>query len=77
MSLRIIGMKAAGIKALVIIVLVLAFLIALLIIAVKIFLFLLPVILVIGGAYYLFNALNKAKKGKKKEQVNVEYKIKS
>ncbi len=69
-------LRTAGIRALVIILFILVFLIAVLIVIFQILLFLLPVIIILFVLGYLFRALNKAKKGKKKDYLEAKYKVK-
>jgi len=68
--------KARGIKAWLIILSVLLVIILFLIFLFNILLFLLPLILILLAVSYLFRILNKLKKGKNKDFIDIDFKVK-
>ena len=72
--------QARGIKAWLIILLILAFIIAIFVVLFRIVMFLLPALIILIIASYLFTILKKVKKGKIEKEnsntINAKYKIK-
>jgi hypothetical protein len=68
--------KVNGVKAWIGILIVLAIIMAIIILLFKLVMFLLPVILIVIVVSYLFRMLNKVKKGKPKDYIDINFKIK-
>ena len=68
--------KASGMRALLFLLVFLAIVVALGILIFRVVLFLLPLILIIIAVSYLFKILNKLKKDKKKDYVDIGFRVK-
>ena len=69
-------LRANGIKAWIFLLIVLVGVILLLLLIFNIFLFLLPLIIIIVIVSYLLRMLNKVKKDKPKDYIDIDFKIK-
>jgi len=68
--------QTKGIKAIIVLLTVILFVILILVVAFHVIIFLLPLIIIIILISYFFRMLNKIKKGKPKDYIDVKYKVK-